>query len=376
MNRMLFQLEKIVIAVASAQLLFGCGSKGGEKADEKTGEKVSEAAEKGEGDLPSGLTPEQAAKVVAKVGDRTITVGEITRQINRLSPYIRRRWAAPEKRKEFLENLINVELLSQEAEKQGLGKDNPEIQRTVNQTMIRMMMKNDLEKELVPAKIEEDVLKAEYEKEKDKYQRPPQVRASQIVVKTKSEAEKLIAELKAKPTDNRLFREKARELSLDEVTKQRGGDLGYFSESGGRDGEPQIDEKVRKAAWQIEKTGDIADEPIETKDGFHIVKLTNKRPELNRPFESVKKMIEGRLIREKRREALEKFVADLKAKAKIEIFEDNLAKLSLPEPPPMMGPYRPGPPGMRPPSGEANPSTARLSKSMKKAPSKAAKKAE
>jgi hypothetical protein len=59
------------------------------------------------------------------------------------------------------------------------------------------------------------------------------------------------------------------------------------------------------------------------------VKLTNKRPELNRTFDSVKKMIEGRLIREKRKEALDKFIADLKARSKIEIFEDNLAKASF-----------------------------------------------
>jgi hypothetical protein len=50
---------------------------------------------------------------------------------------------------------------------------------------------------------------------------------------------------------------------------------------------------------------------------------------------------------------LEKFVADLKAKAKVEIFEDNLAKLELPEPPPSpLGPHRPGPPGMGPRVGD------------------------
>ncbi len=367
MNRTVFQLIKITFVVIVAWCLAGCG--GG--SDGKTDEKASEETDKKD-DGPSGLSPEQAAKVVAKVGDRTITVGEITRQINRLSPYIRRRWSAPEKRKEFLENLINVELLSQEAEKLGIGKDNPEITRTVNQTMIRLMMKNDLEKELIPSKIEDDVLKAEYEKEKSKYQRPPQLRASHILVKTKAEADKLLAEIKAKPKDNRLFRELARKHSIDEVTQKRGGDIGYFSETGGREGEPEVDDAVRKAAWKLTKTGEVAEAPVETGAGFHIVKLTNRRPELNRSFDTVKKMIEGRLLRQARTEALEKFVADLKAKAKVEIFEDNLAKIKLPEPPASpVGPLRPGPPGMQPKIGASK--TAKAPKAKK--PAKGAKKA-
>lgn len=361
---------KIAIMVSTAVfsvLLIGCG----QKSAPPPAEKAPKTAEKKEGDLPSGLTPEQAAKVVAKVGDRTITVGEITRQINRLSPYIRRRWAAPEKRKEFLENLINVELLSQEAERLGIGDENPEVKRTVNQTMIRMMMKNELEKELIPSKVDDEELKAEYEKEKDKYQRPSQVRASHIVLKTKAEADKLLAELKEKPNDNRLFREKARALSIDETTQKRGGDIGYFSENGGRDGEPEIPDEVRKVAWKIGKPGAFADEPVQTSAGFHIVKVTNKRPELNRSFDSVKKMIEGRLIRQKRREALEQFVADLKKKAKVEVFEDNLAKLELPEPSvPPGGPPRHGP-GM-PPRGAVGPRPG----PMNKAPVHDAKKAE
>ena len=136
-------------ALIAAVFALGCG----DKKDEKPTEAVAAAEPEDDADkLPDGLTPEQAAMVVAKVGERQITVGDVTRQINRLSPYIRRRWAAPEKRKEFLEKLIRVELLSQEAERLGLG-DDPEVQRTVKQVMIRLMVKNDLEKNLFPSRL-------------------------------------------------------------------------------------------------------------------------------------------------------------------------------------------------------------------------------
>ena len=315
-----------------------------------TGEKKSETEttkpeQESEEVRTSGLTPEQAAKVVAKVGDSTITVGDVTDQINRLSPYIRRRWSAPEKRKEFLDNLIRVELLSKEAERLGLGDSSPEVERVVNQVMIRLMIKNDLEKEIIPSEIDEDTLKKTYEAEKDKYQRPPQVRASHIVLKTKAEAEKLIAELSKNKNDNRFFRTQAKELSIDESTKERGGDLGYFSETGDRHNEEdKIDPAIAAAAWQLKSVGDFAESPIETKSGFHVIKLTNKRPKLDRSFESVKRMIESRLLREKRKESLDKFVEDLKGKAKIEIFEENLAKIDLPSGGPMGIPH----PGMRP----------------------------
>jgi parvulin-like peptidyl-prolyl isomerase len=277
-----------------------------------------------------GLTPEQAAKPVAKVGERVITVGEVTDQINRLSPYIRRRWADPEKRKEFLQKLVRVELLSLEAERLGLGQD-PEVQRTVKQVMIRLMIKNDLEKDLLPTTIDEKILKADYDKEIDKYHRAAQVRASQIVVKTRAEAEKLIAQAKKNSEDRKFFREQAKQLSLDAETKERGGDLGYFSKpEERRDDEPAVPEAVARAAWSLQKVGDVADQPVETDQGFHVVTLTNKKPEMNRSFESVKRLIENRLLRDARSEAMDKFVAELRAKADVKFYDDNLAQVRIP----------------------------------------------
>ena len=279
------------------------------------------------GGYADGLTPEQASKVVAKVGDRAITVGDVTRHINRLHPYIRRRWAAPEKRKEFLDKLIRVEILSQEAERLGLA-DDPEVQRTVKQVMIRLMIKEDLEKEIFPEKISEEVLEEKYREDIDKYHRPAQVRLSHIQLKSRTAAERLLLDLQKKAKDARYFRRKARELSADSQSAERGGDLGYVSEPGVQRGdEPDVPDAVVEAAWNLKKNGEIAKRVVKSDRGFHIVKMTNKRPEMKRSFESVKRMIESRLLREKRGEAMDAFIADLRSKAKIEIFEANLDKL-------------------------------------------------
>lgn len=316
-----------VLLLAAAVAAAACG---GEEAKKAEGVKDASADDK----APQGLTPEQAAEVVAKVGERTITVGDVTDQINRLSPYIRRRWAEPEKRKEFLQKLIRIELLSQEAERLGLGSD-PEVQRTVKQVMVRLMVKNDLEKNVLPTSVDEARLRADYDKNIDMYKRPEQIRASHIVVANEAQAEKLIAELRAKGDDRKLFRDRAKELSTDPATKERGGDIGYFSRPDQRrEDEPVVPKAVAEAAWALQKVGDVAEKPVKTEAGFHVVKLTNKKPAMDRPFESVKKLIENRLLRDLRREAMDKFIADLRAKAKIEIFEESLAALRIEAPAP------------------------------------------
>lgn len=366
-----FKLTTWAVLVALIALVAtGCG---GDKQDEGKADTSAKAASTDD-ELPAGLTAEQAAKVVAKVGQSMITVGDVTRQINRLSPYIRRRWAAPEKRKEFLDKLVRVELLSQEAERLGLG-DDPEIQRTLKQVMIRLFVKDELEKNVLPSSVPEAELKAEYDKEIDKYKRPEQIRASHIIVATKAEAAKLIVELKQDATDARVFRQKAREVSLDAETKDRGGDLGYFSKpTERREDEPVLDAKLAEAAWTLANIGDVFGEPVQTSKGFHVVKLTNKRPEMNRTFDSVKRIIESRLLRDKRKEAMDKYVADLRGKANVQVFEENLDKLKVEVepneaamPPGMMpGMAHPGMPAMAaPPRGAARADKTAMAKGAK-----------
>ena len=64
---------------------------------------------------------------------------------------------------------------------------------------------------------------------------------------------------------------------------------------------------------------------IETDQGFHIVKLTGERAALDRSLEDARRLIQNRLWRKKREDAIEKFVGDLKQKADV---KENLTLLS------------------------------------------------
>ena len=87
-----------------------------------------------------GLTELQANEVLAKVGDRTITVGELADRLSSQSPYLRARFESPERRKEFLDNLIRFELLVFEANRRGYA-DKPEIKRARRNAMIQQLIK-------------------------------------------------------------------------------------------------------------------------------------------------------------------------------------------------------------------------------------------
>ncbi|MBN2717532.1 MAG: peptidylprolyl isomerase [Deltaproteobacteria bacterium] len=312
--------------------LWGCGNAAPEP-------QKNEAGKTGD-DLPNGLTAEQAAKVVAKVGDQTITVGDVTEQINRLSPYIKRRWATPEKRREFLQKLIQIELLSQEAMRNGLD-NSPEVQRAVKQVMVRLMVKNDLENGLFPTTADEQLLKNAYEADWLKYHSPAQYRVSQIVVATEAEARQLLTDLQSAPAIRDRFRELAKTVSIDSDSRNRAGDIGYvtnprdIAESKKNGGDhvyqqtPGVADAVAEAVWTLSKPNELYPSPVQTDVGYHVLMLSSVKPALNRSFNSVKRLLENQVLREIKRQKMDAFVASLRKKAKVKIYRENLDKVKL-----------------------------------------------
>src|SRR5579859_7637698 len=69
------------------------------------------------------LTPEQAAKVLARVGDRTITLGDYVAALEHMDQFDRLRYQSSERRKELLKEMIDIELLANEARAKGYDKD-------------------------------------------------------------------------------------------------------------------------------------------------------------------------------------------------------------------------------------------------------------
>jgi peptidyl-prolyl cis-trans isomerase C len=286
-----------------------------------------DAAKARGGDQASGLPAQSSEELgvpLARVDDVVITVGEFQERINRQSPYIRARYTSLEQKKEFLDNLIRFEVLAKEAFARDFDKD-PDVVRTMKQVMIQKLMKDEFEDKLNPEDITDEEMRAFYKEHESEYNKPAEVRVSAIILRNKGQADKVAKEAHGEAgASNKGFRELVTRYSADETTKIRGGDLRYFSEQSTEIPKPVID-----AAFRLERTGDVAG-PIDAGNGtFYIIKQTGKRRALQKSFDEVKRQIQNRIYRDKRTTAQRDFIAGLRQKANVEVYEDNLGKVRV-----------------------------------------------
>ncbi len=157
-----------------------------------------------------------------------------------------------------------------------------------------------------------------YQKNQDKFQQGPRVRASHILItvaqsadaaakqQAKTKAEGILKDLKA----GKDFAAAAKENSQDPGSAPNGGDLGYFEQG-------QMVPQFEQTAFAL-KPGETS-ELVETQFGYHIIKVAEKQTSRVVPLEEAKGQIEQYLADQNRQAETEAFVSTLKAKAKIEI---------------------------------------------------------
>ena len=273
----------------------------------------------------NGLTEAQANEVLAKVGDRTITVGDFADRLASQSPYLRARFESPERRKEFLDNLVRFELLVYEAKRLGYGEE-PAIVRARRSAMIQQMVKKEVDEPLEGLKITDEEVQAVYDANPLEFDRPGQVRASDIFIEDRARANELL--VRAKKADLAGFRRLAREESDDEKTNANGGDLHFFEATG--EGDPPA--AIREAAFSLKTVGTVYPKLIESGNGFHIIMLTGKRPALKRTYEQAKRAIRHRLTRERKDAAMEALTKRLREDVEVQVDYAALESIKVGDP--------------------------------------------
>jgi parvulin-like peptidyl-prolyl isomerase len=258
-----------------------------------------------------GLSEEQANAVLAKVGDRVITVGELADRLASQSPYLQARFESPERRREFLDNLVRYELLVYEAKRRGYESD-PEVVRARRNVMIQELIKQEVDEPLETNPISDEEVEAAYDANPTEFDRSAQVRVSHIFIRDRAKAAGVLK--KAKAGDRGGFAQLARETSEDEATKADGGDLSFFTADAD---EPSA--AVRDAAFSMEKIGSVFPELIADGGGYHIVMLTGRRAELKRTYEQAKRAIRHKLMRERKEAAMQSLAERLREKVEVEV---------------------------------------------------------
>ncbi len=296
-----------------------------------------------EGPAGKGLTDEQRKMGVARIGDFVITLGDVERQLAQQPSFSRARFASFDKKVEFLNHMIQFELLAMEAKKKGYDSD-PDVVLAMKRAMTQKFTQTDLQALVTVSTIDEAEVKTYYENNKPLFIQPERVRASHIQFATQAEAERVLAELKAAiATDTArarvIFGEFARRNSKDTATAGVSGDLEQFGRDGYRDevadatGAPgtgarpaRLHEKLVEAAFALEKPNDLS--PIvQTDAGFHVVQLTGRKPAVNRTLDDARRQITNTLLREKKDKARDDYIKGLRTKANVTIDEKALEGL-------------------------------------------------
>ena len=281
-------------------------------------------------DAPPTADEARRAKVFASIGDTTITVGDIEDTIASRPPYSRQRLAAdPSLIKATAQAQLENELFYQGAEKLGYG-DDPVVQRFVNQTLVKVFVREEFEETVTPDEVPEADVAKYYEENPEEFRRPELRRARHILVASEAEAEAILKSLKTDKT--KTFRSLAKEQSLDTETKLRGGDLLYFTSDGnivGREASGTIDATLAKAAFSLSETGDLAG-PLDLGDGkWSVLELTGLRPERVQSLEQSSARIRRKLWRTEREGALEALITELRAEVKPEVYAERMDAIVL-----------------------------------------------
>lgn len=206
----------------------------------------------------------------------------------------------PEQRKQLTDRLISMHIAATEAVKAGVDKQND------TATQLSLWRANILSDAMVKQYNEKNpVTDAEVKAEYDTQiaNMPREYKASHILVKTKEEADALIAQLKS----GKDFGDLAKKNSQDPGSAKNGGDLGWFSPS-------SMVKEFGEAVTKLEN-GKMTETPVQTQYGFHIIKLEDSRTPTPPALADVKPQVEN-LVKNKK---VEKYLEDLRKTAKIDV---------------------------------------------------------
>lgn len=287
---------------------------------------------------PSGITPELAQRVLAKVGDRQITLGDFAATLERMDPFERLRYQSADRRKQLLDELIDLELLAAEARRRGLDKQ-PETQERVRQMLREELLAQVRATAPSPNDISEADARKYYDEHRADFREPERRRVAHIALGSETEAKQVLEKaLTASPAEwGKLVAEKSRDNQTkpsESLPPELAGDLGIVGPPGHPRGEnPRVPEPLRAAVFEIEKVGGVLSRPIAAGGSFHVVRMTGKTDARDRTFADADRSIRVALVQEKIRAREQELEAELKKKYPITIDEQQLAKIPLPAPP-------------------------------------------
>lgn len=291
-----------------------------------------------------GKPAEKAAapdpNVVAEVGSRQITLDDVKSEATRRSGGRR---GLPEKQ-ELVQGLVRREALLQRAQEAGLDRD-PAVKWEMENVMIRRLLAAELDPRREAVTVSTNDVQAEYGSHPERYARPaqsrfamlfravnpkasPETRASVRAVLEAARTRAVAAAMPQPPLPGTPpgFGTLAAEVSEDQVSRYRSGDLGWF---GPDHGPARVPAQVYAAAWKLEEKA--ISEVLEAPEGFYVFIKTESRGPTQTSFATVEPSLRQSVLVRKRKETEESFYGEIARRFPARIHTNVLESLTLPE---------------------------------------------
>lgn len=245
--------------------------------------------------------PNKEQTPLATVNGKNIYASDINDLLEQAPPQQKMYFSSREGRRALLDELIAQNLMYEEAIANGL-QDSEEFQAMLKDTEEKLLKTLAIANFMKDVTIDDDEVKKFYDENPDQFMAPEQIRASHILVDDEKLAEDIIKQIN---DGSKSFEELAVEYS-NCPSAQAGGDLNYFTKG-------QMVPEFEAAAIELEP-GQMAQEPVKTQFGYHIIKTTDKKDAEQIPFNAIKEDVKQFLLAQKQDQAFKSHVEDLKQK--------------------------------------------------------------
>lgn len=235
----------------------------------------------------------------------TVTVNDVLAEVRSAPADIRGRiLQSPKNISQIVSNLVIARSLAHEATKHGLDKESDmrwQLQLLRDRALADAWVKKA--EGTPPNETELDkAARAEFKAYPERYATPVQVHVRHILIaKQREGAQKTALEVLAKLKGGADFATLAQEYSDDPGTKSKGGDMGFI-------GTGKTVEPFEKAAFALKNTGDLSD-VVETRFGFHVLRLEERNGGKPLTYDESKDAIEknilAKLLRDRRNKVVE-----------------------------------------------------------------------
>jgi len=273
-----------------------------------------------------------SGKVVAEIGPEKITEADLTAilensidgqlapmasyltptQLNEQKKKMLEQFKEAQAKQQFLQGYLAQEILYRQALQEELA-EKPQVKQQIEE-LTRSVLAQQLMSDLLASKINitETDLQTYYEANKAQYKDPRKARIRHLLVDEEQAARDLIEKLKRGAG----FAELAQTSSLDESTKDKGGQIDVDVTPGSYvpviGNAPDLNSAIFQA-----QAGSVLEEPFKTEKGWEVVKVDSFQAERQKSFDEVSQEVMRSLSSQKQQDVQKEYIQQMMDKYKV-----------------------------------------------------------